>query len=230
MKTRQQEIEALEKKLAEQKAALDAKFRILDAIGDLGDYASPSVHYYKLYGKRGSVSFRIQRYASIAEGRSPNRELFVRLLAQFPPVSKVMVKDGSFTSFRPSSGEWKGDVLNIFPITVQLELYQGHTATFEWTTDIKGELWEIKIEYNLHDTDLGALELRYSYHDRWHESVKRIEACEFVPKHGAQRIRYASGSHTTPNTFVIWWDTDSGKAVNLPELIKVKSEGAANHD
>jgi hypothetical protein len=223
MKTREQEIQDLDNKLTEAKAALDAKFRILDEIGNLGNYAPPSVHYYKLYDKRGSVIFRIQRYASIAEGKSPDRELFARLLAQFPPVGKVMVKDGGCTSFRPASGDWKGELLDIHPITVQLELYQGQTAKFEWTADLAGELWEFEIEYHLSDTDLGSLDLRYSYHDRFHESVKRVEVCEFRPNHGAQRIRYASGSPTTPNPFVIWWDVDSGKAVNFPELVKVKA-------
>ena len=222
MKTREQEIEALDKKLANEKVALDAKFRVLDQIGDLGDYAPPSVHYYKLWNQRGSVAFRVQRYSSIAEGNSPDRELLTRLLNQFPPVSKVMVKDGGCTSFRPASAEWNGDVLDIFPITVRLDLFQGHEANFEWTTELAGELWEFKVQYNLHDTDLGDLDLRYSYHDRWHESIKRVEVCEFRPRHGAQRIRYASGSPTSPNPFVIWWDVDSGKAVNFPELVKVR--------
>ncbi len=221
MKTREQEIADLDNKLAEAKAALEAKHKIYDLLGDLAGYAPPSVHYYKLYGKRGSITFRIQRYASIAEGKSPDRELFARLLSQFPPVGKVMVKDYGCTSFRPAAGEWKGDVLDICPVTVALDLFQGHTAKFEWTAELAGELWEFNIEYGLHNTDLGTLNLSYSYHDRWHESIKRVEVCEFLPNHGAHRIRYASGSHTTPNPFVIWWDVDSGKAVNFPELVKV---------
>ena len=227
MKTREQEIAELDDKLAEAKRALEAKHKIYDQLGDLGGYAPPQVSYYKLWGKRGSVIFRIQRYASIAEGKSPDRELFARLLTQFPPVGKVMVKDGGCTSFRPAAGDWhQGEVLDICPITVQLETFQTVTAKFEWTTELAGELWEFEIEYNLYDTDLGTLDLRYSYHDRWHESIKRVEVCEFRPNHGAQRIRYASGSPTTPNPFVIWWDVDSGKAVNFPELVKVREQSS----
>ena len=230
MKTQEQELQAIERKIQDKREAIAAKYKILDAIGDLSGYAPPSVHYWKLYGSRGSVTFRIQKYASIAEGKSPDRALLARLLEQFPPVARVQVKDGC-TSFRPhvaaegfnlaalkGESDWKGNLLDVCPITVRIETFQGTDVKFEWYASVNGESWEFQVEFPLYQTDLGTLRLEYDYYGRWQEEIKSVTVCEFTPKHGAQRIRWASGSHKTPNSFTLWWDIDSGKAVNFPDL------------
>jgi hypothetical protein len=235
MKTEEQELQALERKMQDEREAIAAKHKILATLGDLGEYAPPSVHYYKLYGSRGSVAFKIQRYSSIAEGKSPDRELLTRLLAQFPPVERVQVKDGC-TSFRPhvaaagfnlaslkGETDWRGNLLDVCPITVRIEVFQGPTVDFEWYAQVNGELWEFKVEYWLHQTDLGRLDVAYNRaFGRDSGEITGVERCDFYPKHNAQRIRWASGDRKTPNSFTLWWD--SGKAVNWPELVIAKPE------
>jgi hypothetical protein len=236
MKTQEQELQAIERKMQNEREAIAAKYKVLDAIGDLAGYAPPSVHYYKLYGSRGSVNFGIQRYASIAEGKSPDRALLARLIEQFPPVARVQVKDGC-TSFRPNvsaegfnvaslkgEADYRGELLDVCPITVRIEVFQGPTVKFEWYSPVSGELWEFHVEYHLYQTDLGNLRVKYDYYDRWQNKIKQVSVCEFTPKHGAQRIRWASGSPETPNSFTLWWDVDSGKAVNFPELVNLPKE------
>ena len=51
--------------------------------------------------------------------------------------------------------------------------------------------------------------------------ITSVARCDFYPSDpNAQRIRWASGDRKTPNSFTIYWDTDSGNAVDFPALVK----------
>jgi hypothetical protein len=238
MKTLEQEMQELQDKHAEAARELEAKHAVLVKLGDIGEYEPPSVHYFKLYGARGGVHFRYNKYSSLRKGSNPDRALLARLLKDFPPVDRVQVKDGC-TSFRPAvtapgfnrelakgmSGikpeetDWRGELLDVFPVTVRLEVFQGPDARFEWYADLDGVLWEFSVEFPLYQTDLGTLDLRYDHYSDG--EIKAVDRCDFQPKHGAQRIRWSSGSHKTPNSFTLWWDVDSGKATDFPGLVNL---------
>lgn len=226
IKTQEQELAALEAKVIKDREDVLAKYRILELLGSgVAGYASPFIHRFKLYNVPGSLHFSIQKYASIAEGKSPDRELLSYLLEKFPPLPLVMVDDGC-KSFRSASGQWPGKVLEVCPMTVRLEVFQGPDAHFEWLGEVGGEVNKFQVEFPLWSTDLGSLELRYNHYGRG-EEIASVERCEFTPKHGAQRIRWASGDRKTPNSFTLWWDVDSGKAVDWPGLIKETKHEAA---
>lgn len=214
MKTQEQELQALDKQATEKRIALVAKYRILDKLGDLGEYAPPFVHYHNLYGSVGSINFRVQRYASIPDGKSPDLTLLQRLIEQFPPTSKVLVQNAC-KSFQPKRDPmpepgigWTNreqQVTDIAPITIDIDkIDNGAEAEFNWYADCDGELWEFKVSFYLSALDIGSL--RYSV-DRYPEGeVKRVNTCQFLPSGNAQVTKWASGDHKTPNHFTLHWE------------------------
>lgn len=217
-KTLEQELEELDLKKANDAEALRAKHAVLSAFGDtIAGYHPPFVHYGKLYGTVGSVSFKGTDYDTLREGKQPDGALLRVLLDKYPPVGKVEVKDGC-TSFRLASGDWKGDLLDVCPVTIDIETYQSQRAAFHWFAEINGALWRMELSVPLHSTTLGVLTLKWEY-DRYHNPI-RVELCTFRPNHGANCIRFASGGQQYPNNFTLWWDVDSGKALDFPSFIK----------
>lgn len=228
--TQEQELQALEKNMAEEKIAIETKYRVIAALGQLPEgYKSPRIYVYSLYGTRGSVKFEHDWFAlSWEKFKQPDSELLRTLLVSFPPTGKTMYRDGSL-SFRPASvitpemEEKSKECLDVCPVTVDLELYQHQTASFEWFAELAGELWRMEVEFPLYGSDLGQLDLR------WKRTLGEtvVDHCQFMPKHGAMAIRWASGGSQYPNKFTLWWDVDTGKETDFPAIAQKAKEPAA---
>jgi hypothetical protein len=216
-----EELARIEKKAADDKERIEKEYAILQLIGpDVSSYETPHIHPWRLYGSRGSIKFSAPFSSSLARGKAPDADLLKFLLGKFSPVPLVQVKDGC-TSFRPAFHETKQGqtVLDVFPVTVYIETTNSPQAKFEWYANFAGEVWNFEVVFPLHQTDLGRLEVRYEYHDRWNNPDNRtVEHCDFHPNHGAQRIRWASVGRQYTNNFTLWWDMDSGKVVDLPAI------------
>lgn len=220
MKTLQDALDDLNREQAEARAKLETEYAILSHFVTLAEgYNPPTVHPYKLYGAMGSVHFGYCRYASISEGKNPDRELFRRLLAAFPPaLPLVRVKDGC-TSFRPDLPEnnVKGQLYDCGPVKIDIKVFQGPDASFEWHANINGELWRIEIEFPLHQCTLGSLNARARYVG---EIVTSWDVCEFRADAPAQVQKWASGGKEYPNHFTLFYDRDSGYTMDYPSLVK----------
>lgn len=230
MTEQERELAEVGRRAEEKKAAIQAKYKVLEALGTIGQgYKQPFIHVGKLYGTTGSIAFQHDWFAyGKPETKQPDAELLRAMLAAFPPVGKTMYRDGCL-SFRPSSvitpemEEKSTDCLDICPLTVDLELYQHQTASFEWFAEIAGELWRFAVEFPLYNTDLGTLDLRWK--KQMGETV--VDRCQFLPNHGGQPVRFASGGPQYPNKFTIWWDTDTGKATDFPAIAqKARAEAS----
>jgi hypothetical protein len=231
----EQDIEKLKADYAEKEANLRREDTILQKFGSLIDgYKKPMVHFYKLYGRRGTVHFYLNRYDSLREqGKSPDRALLKALLEQFPGVPITKYRDAC-VGFRPAiaaeadamKARERGKTVDLYdcgPVTVQLEPSSySQTAKFEWTTYLDGEMWEIRVEYPFYKVirQIGQYICEYEYY-RDHE-VRRVRRCDLNPHSPMQCIKYASGDHKTPNTFVVYWDTDSAIQTDYTELIEEK--------
>jgi hypothetical protein len=223
------ELEQLRTKYAEKEAQLKREHEILALFGDtLAGYEKPMVCFHKLYRRRGTVAFNHCRYQSIQKGKNPDSTLMRTLLEQFPPVPILQYKDGCI-SFRPqvvaeadAAAVKDGRTVTLYecgPVIVRLEpSHYSQSAKFEWTCELGGELWDIALEYNIFGVDLGILTL---YYDTYQDGeVKRVRICEFRPKWDAQRIRWASGDHKTPNSFTLFWDRDTAAKLDYPAMVK----------
>lgn len=219
----QAELTRIETKAREDKERVEKEYAILELIGpSVAEYETPRIHPYKLYGSRGSINFASPFSSSLAKGKAPDSALLAYLLEQFQPIPLVQVKDGC-TSFRPALQEWKGELLDVYPVTVYIETMHNPQAKFEWYANFAGEVWNFEVTIPLYQTDLGTLRVERDYHDRWQNiEYSTIRVCEFTPKHGAQRIKWAAGDRKYTNNFTLYWDVDSGKAVDFPALIRTK--------
>jgi hypothetical protein len=229
MTDKERELAEIEKRTQDKKAAIEAKYAVLEALGTIGQgYKQPFIHAGQLYGTVGSINFQHDYFVyGEQKFKQPDPDLLRSLLASFPPVGKTAYKDGS-RSFRPASTithemeEKAEDCLDICPVTVGLELYQHQTASFEWFATIAGNLWRFEVEFPLATADLGTLDLRY----RRELGETIVDVCRFSPNHGAQSIRWPSGGSQYPNKFTLWWDVDTGKATDFPAIAqKSKAEG-----
>jgi len=242
MRNLQEDIAELTRKHEEKRKELEAKHAILAQLGPVIEgRKEPSVYFHSLYGSRGSISFKWDKFRTSQDTRKqPDPELFRFLLTTFPPVARVRVKDGS-TSFRPDvtapgfdrdlakgmSGlradetEWRGDLYDCYGVTARIEVYQGPDVRFEWYATVNGQLWEFSIEFPLNLVDLGTLHVHAVYADSHHQHVSYYSECQFQAKHDAQVIRWASGAPEYPNSFTLYWDVDSGKALDFPSLVKL---------
>jgi hypothetical protein len=229
-KTLEMEIEELKAKHARKEVELRRRHEVLAYLGDAFEgYGKPSVYFCRLYGKRGHVSFHHCRYSSIQRGKNPDAVLLRKLLERFPAVPVLRYKDGC-TSFRPEVQAEKDaaknpesgrtvDLYECGPVTVKLEpASYSQSAKFEWVTPIGEELWDMSAEFPLFGVDLGELTLRYkTYPDG---EIAGVKTCEFRPKWDAQRIRWASGDHKTPNSFTLFWDRDTAKGLDYGAMVK----------
>lgn len=222
MKTLDEELQALEDSTRQKREAVIAKHTILNSgiSAITTDYHEPFVHYSKLYGRVGMVSFQGTKYSSLSDGKNPDRALFAALLAKFPPsVPQIRVRDGGCVSFRPDLEEnnTKGDIYDCHAITARVEVFQGPDVDFEWYTTINEQLWEINIRFPMHKCkNLGVLNARPRYMG---EIVTSWERCDFHATAPAQVIRYASGGKQYPNHFTLYWDRDSGSQIDFPGMV-----------
>lgn len=217
--SKKEELDKLSLKMEEEKKAICAKYRVLDQLGNTAEgYVMPFVHYCKLYGTAGSIHFQHCSYESIRKGRNPDRELLDKLLKQFPPFPLVQVKDGC-RSFRPATQEWKGELLDVCPVTIRIETLHQPMAKFQWVSKLGEELWRFVVDIPLWQTTLGSLTMKAK---RWPDGkVIRWETCSFLPSNNdLQVIRWASGSLEYPNEFTLWTDLDSGKAIDWAAYVK----------
>jgi len=238
METKQQELDKLAQDTEGKRAEIEAKYVILDQMaGIIEGYEPPSIHYGQLYGSNGSIHFRGCDYESIRKGKSPDRDLLAALLKAFPPQPKVQVRDGCL-SYRPAVKEWKGELLDVCPITVHVEVFQGLTATYEWfarlctapawvrdhgiAQECLDELWRFEVTFPLGRTELGSVRTEVE-RDKY-GTIMRYTRCEFLPNYDkpldAQVVKWASGGMQYPNSFELWWDVDGGKEVDFPATVK----------
>lgn len=218
----QAEIDKLTQQHEQKIAELKREHEVRALLGEQIDgYEPPSIHFYPLYGARGSITFKGCPYESIRKGKAPDADLLRYLLATFPPLPCVKVNDGC-TSFRPDLGESYSredravDEYDCFGVIVRVETHQEHTAKIEWYTSLGGEIWKIAVSVPWYATDFGQLDMAAK---RWPDGkVIRWERCELRPKHDAQRIRWASGSSEYPNEFTLYWDRDTGASLDFPAL------------
>lgn len=227
----EKELAELKAKQAEKEAELIREHGILKHFAEFEEYGRPMVHFYKLYGRRGSVHFNWQRYESIAKGKNPDAELLRRLLEKFPGEPKVMYRDGC-VGFRDEGNAiaakakaeergLKAEITDVEPVTVKIDpAHYSQSVKFEWLTMLDGELWEIEVEYPIYRTSVGKLTLRFDYwRQGGHESeVRRILECDFQP-HTGQRIRYSRVDEKTPNLFVVYW-LQSLQKPDYPSMVK----------
>lgn len=229
MKNLQSELAALDAATIEKRAQLIRQHAVLDQLQPIIDgYHAPMAHFHKLYGSVGSIHLHGCDYAAIREGKQPDRALLVALLAAYPPLDVLRVKDGC-TSFRPARHYEENTVreeglYECYGVTVKIEVFQGPHAEFKWYADLNGETWQFSVKFPLHKTDLGRLDAVAKRYDG-HGPVSSWERCEFYAKHDAQKIRWASGGREYPNSFTLYWDRDTGKALDFGQLIV---EGASN--
>ena len=222
--TLQEELAKVDAKAQEERAEIETKYRILDALGENNGY-SPRIFVHSLYGTKGSVKFEYNWYTYGKDAVQPTPELLRFLLEKFPPQAKTMFKHGS-KSFRPATEitpemeEKSEECLDVCPVTVDLETYQHQTASVEWFAELSGELWRFEVEFPLYGSDLGTLDLRYKR--TMGETI--VDRCQFLAKHGAQVIRWASGGPQYPNKFTLWWDVDTGKATDFPAIVRKSAE------
>jgi hypothetical protein len=221
MKTLQQEREELARKFEKAAEELEQKWKVLALLPPTEGYAPPMIHHYKMYGSEGGIHFNLQRYSSIAEGKSPDKELLKLMLESFPPVPIIKVREGT-TSIRPEpeSYESNGEVEEIEPITFRLEpSLHSQTTEVEWYAQV-GELglWRIRLEFPLYQHKLGKLDLRWSHNPNYED--RRVEVCQFYPSHSLHTIRWASGGPQYPNTFTLYWSRgETPKGINVWDLI-----------
>lgn len=241
--TLQDEIAKLEKATEAKRRELETEYKVRGELGKvtgIEEYSDPKVYPYPLYGRRGSVHFEWNKYRlSTEKGKDPDANLLRHLLATFPPVAQVKVKDGC-TSFRPDvsapgfnrkyargfsqlpegAEQWPGEITPVCPVTVRVEVFQGPDVAFEWVALLAGELWTFHVKVPLHKTNVGRLDVRYNRYAGGHGDISSVERCEFYPEYGGRVIKWGSGDRKTPNSFTVYWTPEAGEKIVFPELIK----------
>jgi hypothetical protein len=218
----EEEREKLDKKYEQDVEALKRKHSILTFLGDLIDgYEQPSVFYRRLYGSVGIVNLIRCHYDSLRKGKDPDRALLLEAMRRFPPMPVQKIKDRGTTSFRPAGNmdgvSEEAEITNVYPVTVRIETYIQPARTFEWYALLNNELWEFKVEFAPWKTDLGSLDMKANYYPG-SDKVASWEKCEFYPKWGAQRIRWASGSRDASNSFTLYWYEDA--ELDFAQMVK----------
>lgn len=219
MKTLEQELEALEKKAAKERWELESKHAILAKL-PIGEYAPPFIHHHKLWGSMGSINFSMQRYSSIATGKSPTADLLRQLLVALPPADMMLWRDGA-VSFRPEPESYtsNGEATDIDPVKIHIDPGISGSTSVEWYGTLDGDLWGVKVEFPLHNAKVGALDLKYRYYVGNNGVEISVERCGFQPKPvGAKKIKYAGGGSTDPGSFVVYWER--GHNTDVPALFE----------
>ena len=193
-------------------------------------YEECSIHFYRLYGATGTIHFTGTRYSSLKNDgeKAPDVGLLRSLLAQFPPIPALLVKNGC-ASFRPKTpgaqeeiGE-RAEVSEVFGVTVNVKVFQGPTTEFHWYAELPStEVWCFQVSYPFHQTAIGKLDVIAKYYGG-HDSgkISSYERCKLYPADSdAQVIRWASGGQEYPNSFTVYWDRDSGAALDFAKMVK----------
>lgn len=235
LKTLEQKIAEIDKSAEEQRRKAAREWAILAGLSPLieaGGYNPPSIHFYELYGSQGGIHFKFNEFRlSTDQGKDPDGDLLAILLRTFPPVPVVKVSDGC-VSFRPDLGvsysteQRPADEYECYGVTVRVETLHTPSARIDWYARLpitaEGELWRIEVAIPYHWTDFGPLTLR-ARHDRRTGRVLEWIECTLQPKWDAQRITWAATGIEYAKTFTLFWDRDSGAALDWPAVAFAKA-------
>lgn len=240
-KTTADRLKASEERYKQEQVEIKRESSIRDMLAPIQQgYEPASIHFHKLYGSHGSIHFRGTDYSSLrkADEHAPDAALLRTLLKQFEPVSLLRVRDGC-TSFRPDVAAVnaelpeRADVYECYGVKLRIEVFQGPKVTFQWysylvVTDEAAnvshpELWEFEVTLPFDRTDVGALDVVPRYIGG-HSSgkISSYERCDFSAASSGQVIRWASGGKEYPNSFTVYWDRDSGEALDFAAMIKTE--------
>ena len=220
-----EDITKLKQKHAEELAHMIRENTIREKLEPIASgYELARIHFFRLYGAVGSIHFKGTEYDSLRRPgeKAPDPELLRRLLASYPPVPAVRVKDAC-TSFRPDIPANNPEGANLYDchgVIVDVETFQSQTAGVEWHAELDGELWRFGVSVPWYQTDFGTLSLRSKRYGG--DGPVASWECSLQPKHNAQVIRWASGAAQYPNRFTLYWDRHSGAALDFPALIAGK--------
>ena len=229
MKNKEQELKELENSTLKKREAIITKWEVLEVFGNSIDkYEAPHVHTTTLYGTAGLIHFARCDYESIRSGKNPDKELLRFLLEKYPPVNILKVKEFGTTSFRPESTitdvsedllyECFGVVVDVYP-----HGYPGipnGRCKAKWTTVIRDKMWRMEVDTPFYNK-LGKYIVKFESKETYLGRPNRIIECDFKPNFDGQRVRWATGDYVnnTPNHFTVYWDRDTGKSLNLPEIL-----------
>lgn len=214
-------MKTLEERLAEARKSYEADIErahlqeaMKESLAEIGIAQEPRLVQYPLFGSDGSWLFEPKQ----SNAENVNRHILTALLLRFPPVELFKVKDGC-CSFRPSKPE-RGEITEVAPVKIDIDVFQKHTAEFEWYANFQDKLWKFGFKLPLHTCDLGKLDLRANYYGN-SDKVASYDVCQFIPRPElkARVIRWASGSPEYPNSFTLYWDLE--KAPDFLGLVKL---------
>lgn len=217
MKTLEEKLKALESDTVSKREALIRVHEAYALLPQIGEYASPSIHFYKLYGTVGGVHYGVQRYPSIADGKSPDVALLRQLMQALPPLPVIKWKEGC-TSFRlePESYESNGEATDVDPVLVDVkpgDLY--NICVVRWLAMVGSDPWRIEVDMPIYGNTLGRLELKYKRYGG-HGEISSVEKCDFTPSRYGKVVKWGSGDRKTPNTFTVYWDR--GQLTDVPSF------------
>lgn len=219
----------LNAKLAEIQAQADEKkdaarlhFSILESLPETAAYAPPSVHVQGLWTTEVLVAYRIQYYASIAKGQSPDADLLEQLVTALPPEPMVLVSDGC-KSFRPAAGEWSGETTPIHPFILRVRQGSSPAITVNWVTRLpNGKLARFEVDMPLRGCKLGTAFFVRGLGQPGREGP--VEQCDFrmapqTPGRPTPRkIKWSTGGNRYElNEITLYWPEGDGP-VDLPGL------------
>lgn len=223
MQNMNEELKATEQQHQKTLDQIKRKHSILSQLGNVRErYVEPWIHFYKLHGTHGTISFKPQAFTSLqrADENNPDATLLISLLQQFPPLPLKKVSDGR-VSFRHVDQPIPPIAASedCFGVTVRVETSQIVSAAFEWLAQLGEEIWRFAVTFPWSQTDLGQLNMQAErYPDG---TVDYWKFCDLRPKHAGQRVRWASDRKSTPNDFTIYWTPAAGAALDFSVLIKI---------
>lgn len=217
------ELQSLRKEYEKKEQELIKHYQVLSMLPDAGDYAPPSICHYRLYGSVGSITYRIQRYSSIAKGKNPDAHLLKTLLTNHKPVDLMLIR-GAFTSIRPEpeTYESNGEVTLLDPVTIRMTpSYYDTCNRVEWYGKVGEDIWRFSVEFPYYNAKIGMPKYHWHYYGG-HESgdVSSVEFLGFTPvPRSAKRIKWAGGSSKDPGEITVYWER--GKGLTVDELVEL---------
>lgn len=217
------ELQSLREKYTREEQELINRYQVLSMLPDSGDYAPPSICHYKLYGSVGSITYRIQRYSSIAKGKNPDAQLLKKLLTQHEPVDLMLIRR-SCVSIRPEpeTYESNGEVVLLDPVTIRMKPSHYDTCNVvEWYGKVGEDLWKFSVEFPYYNVKIGMPKYRWHYYGgRESGEVSSVEFIGFEPvPRNARRIKWAGGSSKDPGEITVYWER--GKGLTVDELVEL---------
>lgn len=230
--------EAEAKRLREAQAEAD----IVDGLPP--DFAYSRIHTYPLYGSAGSIRVGSEsHYSSLGEDERCTWEEVAALIAQFPPVPRVIHEDGccgircaDFVDERNKDRDAHAKRTPIFGVTVVVDPgHGGAVAKVEWVTRLPNG---VQVEFDcflLPKDHPGYVRVQARTDHRTGERLE-IEKVDFVPAKNypgfagryASRgdrtqggyIKYGGGGHTDPGHYLFYWLPSEVGDKTAPEFFR----------